>query len=454
MKTVLFLNLGNRDLQLPPTADLPNPIFNHFDEGNIDSGVNYVIKKNDRRFLEHSQRIYDAYEICKNQVVFPLVEKSIELSCKKVDKIFIITTSQDPLDTQDCHFIALFLEKWLKERKFNVEYIPITFAPIDFGALSEFYTNLYNKFDDQWQIIFGNSGGTPDMRAASHFAGMFRGIKFITIQAREGTSFLKNYQKQEQLVLKHIIEKMLGNYDFAGILSLPVSSNIKRLAEYALSRISLDFEKTGELALKLKNKEFKLPDISQVPKLEQETLLSARIKFHQKAFADYLWRLFTIRDNMLTPYVESLLGGKIEYDRKNGHPSWNQLIAKEDKLTDYLSSRIIMGQPLKYSEPNAYCYDAILDFFEKERGWKRPDLLVKIKKNLDNLAPLRNAIAHYYSGINIEKIEENLVQKYLPENNKNINGLNQILCEYCGVSETDFGIYSFIAKKIIKEISQ
>ncbi|MBK8656811.1 MAG: hypothetical protein IPN20_23540 [Haliscomenobacter sp.] len=241
MKKVLFLNLGNRDLQLPPTATLPNPIFNHFDEGNIDSGSNYVIKKNDRRFLSTANAFGMPMILVEDQVVFPMVEKSIELSGRKLDKIVIVTTLQNPSDSQDCHFIAFFLEKWLRERKYSVEFRPISFPPVDFGDLTEFYNCLYNEYDHTWGIVFGNSGGTPDMRAASHFAGMFRGIKFITIQAREGTFLLKNYQKQEQLILKHIVEKMLGNYDFAGILSLPVSLKIKRLAEYALARISLNF---------------------------------------------------------------------------------------------------------------------------------------------------------------------------------------------------------------------
>lgn len=449
MQKVLFLSLGNRDLQLPQNANIQVSIFSdHFVKGNDDTGGNYVLIKNN--FNAHSQSIYDLYDTMAEHVTFPMVEQTLSEVGEDLEQVILLTTKQEPLDAQDCHFVALFLEKWLTRKGFKVTYRPIQFPPVDLEQLMDFYNQLYDEFAD-FQIYFGNSGGTPDMRAATHMAGMFRGINFITIQAREKKNSIKNFAKQEQLVLRHIIEKMLSSYDYGGILNLPIDNQpAKLLAQYALARLQLDHQTVRDLHQKLNYPELYLKDELNIPDLEQEMVQSARIKLHQKAYADYLWRLFTISDNLLTPHLELLLEGQIIHDKKSGHELWNTLLGNHQDLIPYLKLRTINNFPLLYTEPNAFAYLAILDFFKEKGIWNEPILLSQIRKNLDAIRGLRNQIAHYYKGINRREIESKLIAKQLPNGLASLDGLNQLLCQYVNVDSHHRGIYDWINTKILE----
>jgi hypothetical protein len=455
-KIVLFVTLGNRDLQIPPDAKLPLNFFKaHFDEGSEDSGSNYVVKKNDQQFIYHSESIWNSFEDCKSQVTFPMVEKCLDL-IPRPDEIVIITTKQNPFNSQDCHFVALFLEKWLNEKGYFVKYRPIEFPPIDFEKLVEYYSGLFEEYSSGYEMYFGNSGGTPDMRTASNFAGMFKGINFITIPAKQSSNdknlFVKNYREQEKLVLKHIVENMLSNFDFSGLLSLPIDEKSKDYAHYALARIAFDFDTAKYYAGKLMDPDLKIPDIENIKILETEMLQSARIKFHQKSFADYLWRLFTIMENLLIPYVESLMNGKIVHNKKNNHQDWNNLISNIPKLREFLEQQKIGDAPLNFAEPNIYAYSKILKFFENEDKWSKPDLLVRIQKNLENLRSLRNSIAHNYDGISLEKINSQLVKSTFLNMETSADNFNKMLCSYCEIKFDSHGIYSQIIQKIKSEL--
>lgn len=458
MQKVLFITIGNRDLQLPPSAKIERSIGQFFEEGNKDVGENEVIKKRD--FISCSEHAWESYDQLSGEVVFPMIQKSIDLVGEGLNEIVLVTTKQDPLDAQDCHYIALFVQKWLTERKYTVKYRPITFPPVDLGQLLDFFTTCYNEYEG-WDIFFGNSGGTPDMRTASHMAGMFKGIEFITFQAREQTSHTRNFIKQERLVLSHIVNRMLDNYDYSGIQQLPLQDeNIHFLANYAQTRLLLD---RSTLNQQLKEEVAgKYPtlvlqeDMSTDDQMK-EVVQSARIKFHQKAYADYLWRIFTIGDNLLIPHVELLLEGRVEYVKKDGHALWNQLLANKPELVTYLSNCKINEVPLKIDEPNAYAYDAILKYFVSINAYNQPITLDPLMKIINDLRPLRNAIAHNMKGIGLDEIESKVSAKQLRKADLDteatgVAGLNTLLCRHFSLDEGDFGIYDEVNQLIRKQI--
>lgn len=450
MQKVLFLSLGNRDLQLPQDAKISIDTFStHFEGGNIDTGGNFVLKKTDKQFLEHSEAVFKLYPQLAASVCFPMLEATLNEVGTDLAQIVLLTTAQQPLDTQDCHFIALFLEKWLSEKGYSVTYRPISFPPVDLEKLMDFYSNLYDEFAE-FKIYFGNSGGTPDMRAATHMAGMFRGIHFVTIQARDKTSTVKNFAQQEQTVLKHIVAKMLSSFDYGGILNLPLGNlQIEKLAQYALARLQLDHGTVRSLHQELGYSELYLKEQLEILDLEQEMVQSARIKLHQKAYADYLWRLFTISDNLLIPHVEQVLGGSVIYDKNSNHASWNNLLANDSDLIQYLDQKIINHKPLMYSEPNAFAYQAILSFYTSKGLWQESPIMAKVRINLEAIRGLRNQIAHYYKGINQEEIESKLIAKHLPDRKASLDSLNQILCQYTNVDYGSNGVYTWINAKIL-----
>ena len=458
MKKVLFLTLGNRDLQLPPSAKIERAIYDHFDTGNIDTQDNNIIKKSDKKFIEHSRLIWENYEDCFSEVTFPMVDKSIELAGDDLQEIVIITTKQSPLDPQDCHYIALFLKKVLESKNYVVNYEPITFPPIDLGELVEFFNTLYEKYSG-WSIYFGNSGGTPDMRAASHMSAMFKGVEFITLKSpnrgkeQDRVSKINNFKKQEHLVLQHIVEKMLLNYDYAGILQLPLQDDeILLLAEYAQTRLLLDHDRLRLIIENISNPDLDIPEVFTPFELMVEVAQSARIKCKQNAYADYLWRLFSIGDNLLIPDMEIILGGKIIHNKKDGHAYWNSLLDKDPELKKYLESSTVNDKPLNFNEPNAFAYVKILKYSVTNNGYIKTTTLDTLDKIIGNLRDLRNGIAHNMKGISRVMIEEKISPKLLLSNTKGIEGLNHLICQHFNLSPDEIKIYDHLNALILNRL--
>lgn len=451
MKTILIITIGNRDLQIPPEASFPAYFNEILEKGGPDTD-NFIIKKADRRFLENSKKILDNFEVFESVAVFPMIEyclKEIEYS---IDEVVIIATKQDSPDSQDCFYVAEFIRKKYEQNKntrVNIDYI--NFPPVDFGRLVDFFSAIYERYYND-KIYVGNSGGTPDMRAASYFAGMFRNIDFITIQAREKAASINNFIRQEQLVLKHIIEKMLDNFDYSGIFQLPVDGIIVKYAEFALARLSLDHAKANRLSEELNENDWIIHSSASYDELGREVFYSAKIKYHQRAYADYLWRLFTIHDNVFIPIVEELLKGKVIYNKKNNHQEWLDILQKHEGLVAYLDQRKVGENQLNWKEPGKVVYKAVIDWFIENQQYEKPILLDYIDKNLLGLSGIRNDIAHYYKGINLELMLSKLVAKTFFQKNASIEALNTMICEYFNISSSDFGIYTVVNERIRREL--
>lgn len=449
MDKILIATVGNRDLQL--SSDLPKEFYDYFEKGGSDTGANLIIKKTGGSFLENSKIILENYDSLKEKISFPMIETYLEKLEEKPDLIVLISTKQNPLDSQDCHYVVLFLQRWLEQRGHKVDYYPLECSPVDFPELVNVFSMFYDGYRD-CQLFVGNSGGTPDMRAASYAAGFFRGIQFITIQARTRQVSMTNFSAQEKLVLKHTIEKMLNNFDYSGILELPINSKmVRNLSRYAIARLGLDFELARQMATSTRVSSLEIKHKLSPKELEQEVLRSALIKFKQKSYADYLWRLFTISENLLIPDVERLLEGTIEFERPK-HAKWNTLLEKSSGLVEYLSLQKFDGRSLKFSEPNVYAYEHVLNFF-KEKGKYTPHrLLENAKTNFESLRDLRNGIAHNYKGINENMIKQKLVATALPGGLANLDSFNAMLCEYTGISMDDNGVYDLVNDLILREM--
>ncbi len=450
MKKILIATVGNRDLQL--SSDLPKEFYDYFEKGSSDTGTNLIIKKTGGGFLENSKVILENYDSLKDRMSFPMVETYLEKLEEKPDLIVLISTKQEPLDSQDCHYVVLFMQRWLEQRGHKVDYYPLECSPVDFPELVNVFSMFYDGYRD-CQLYVGNSGGTPDMRAASYAAGFFRGIQFITIQARNKQVSMTNFSAQEKLVLKHTVEKMLENFDYSGILELPINSKkVRNLSRYAIARLGFDFALARQMAnsLGLSNLDIKQ---KLVPKeLEQEMLRSALIKFKQKSYADYLWRLFTISENLLIPDVEHHLGGEVRFDPPK-HSRWNELLKKHSSLVDYLKLQVVDSSPLVFNKPNVYAYGHILGFFKKKGEHTPHPLIENVKANFSSIRYLRNGIAHDYEGINENMIKQRLVATALPGGLATIDNFNAMLCEYSGISVNENGVYDKVNELILKEMS-
>jgi hypothetical protein len=288
MPTTLINLIGNRDLQIK-TADLPLDLKGIFVPNNDDQEYS-VIKKDDNKFLEYSEFLYENLERFINVIEFPIIQKAIDsLEGKElIEKLIITTTKQSPLDKQDCHFIAeIALHLFKNKGHDKIEYLPFDFRPTDFEKLATFLISIYTQNNNS-KIYVNNTGGTPEMRAATYFAGIFKGIEFITINARTKSSDTKNFKKQEKMILQHTIENMLKVYDYQGIANLPVTEEVKKKCYDAndLYNLKTDFV-AGEGNYGEQSK--------QAIKLLMDNM---HVCFVQGRYADVIGRMFRIEESV------------------------------------------------------------------------------------------------------------------------------------------------------------
>lgn len=236
MKTDLLITIGNRDVQLKKNASVPLAHQQWFTRNNDSEEYRINTTHQEKSFYEITRELlenhYEQYENCFS---FPMIQKTLDYAQAKPDTVKIIfsTSSQNPPDRQDCVYAAQIAQKYFSERGYQCFCRFFECSPIDFASLVNHYIDLFRELPDGSYI--STSGGTPDMRAATYFAGMFKNFQFVTINARSGKVSSASFKKQEQIVLKEIIQKMLSVYDYEGIRSLPVSDEIKELCTEAIN---------------------------------------------------------------------------------------------------------------------------------------------------------------------------------------------------------------------------
>lgn len=452
MKTIIC-TIGNRDLQFyanKDAGDLSKILLRNNDDKNF-----LIIKKSDCNLFELTEKIYENYDNYKEIIAFPLIEKAITNLSGNSIRLVLVPTNQNPPDSQDTFYIAGIAQKYFSEKGYESVIKSIDFNPTNFNSLFTFFTEVFDNYSDN-DLYCANSGGTPQMKAASEFAGLFRNFQYITINARSETS-LSNFKHQEKIVLKHTIEKMLKVFAYEGVSLLPViDENTKRLCEIALARLSLDFKTAEKISDDLDETIDKnLLEILRTPKADitKQMYLSAKIKFVQKSYGDYLWRLFSIHDNIFIPYVEKFFNSKIKYCEEDNHADWCKLLNSNPELLEYIKTCTVgsKNEPLKYEVPGKYVYREILNFAVSKNhdsiSREEYDKLEKIHISIDRLGKIRNAIAHNLKGVNIRDIE-----KRLKKNEITLDDFNALLAEYFKISNDDYCEFNLINNEILKRL--
>jgi len=238
-KTVLIALLGNQDLQLRKSAKTNLESANWFRPNN--DGIHWIIDKKlkpNTSFLSISERIKEEYEDYQEYIYFALIQPILDADLKGVDEIIFCTSAQSPLHNQDCLHIADIAVRYYQEKGYTCQHQLFDCAPVDFSALVDFFTTVFNKIEGD-KVCIAASGGTPDMRSAIHFAGLFRKYTYFSIHPYADPSeriSKKTFERQEALVLRSIVKKMLDVYDYEGISKLPVSQQIKEFCKEGINR--------------------------------------------------------------------------------------------------------------------------------------------------------------------------------------------------------------------------
>ncbi len=296
MENTLILLLGNRDIQVlsQKFEEIKGKYVNFFLLNNDDRNFHIIDKfntnKHNQSFLSISKMIWEDYDYMKDYISYELFRKSMEILQDKnikIDKVFITTSAQESLHDQDCLYVAKCFEQYLSSQNINFETRLCSVNPTDFEQMFGFYTNLFNEVRAQSEKVYvSNSGGTPQMRTASHFAGLFKGFEYIAVSSSDKNSS-QIYVQQERLILKSIIENMLNVYDYEGIRNLPIDDEIRSKCNEALEKYN--FSKLSDTPIG-NNYEAKVK--IALPLLYSNMVIS----FKQGRYADVLGRLFRLEE--------------------------------------------------------------------------------------------------------------------------------------------------------------
>lgn len=295
MQNILIILLGNRDIQLSATGrkEMKGEYYSYF-EKNVDGGDYYVIDKKKANeggltFMQISELIWEHYDYFVKLISFELYEKTMQVLNNEgvmPDKIVITTSNQPIRHAQDCFFVAQVLERYIQEQGIPCEIEFCTDNPNEFDLLVPFYSVLFRKNAALASNLYiSNTGGTPTMRSASHFAGLFQGYRYISINPSDANES-KVYQKQENQVLKQVVEKMLNVNDYQGILNLPVSEEIKGYCEYALNLYNFS------ITLAVGDNKYE----SKTQKAISNLYWNMIICYRQGRYADAIGRIFRVEE--------------------------------------------------------------------------------------------------------------------------------------------------------------
>ena len=433
MKILMIATIGSRDVKLKNRID------------NIE-GLELRVSRNGQSVYElvnprrGGKLIHANFNAVRNEILIPMLEPALNYAIKdsgKIDELYLVVTDQDG-SVEHSRFDTIFLGKVIKSylsqsRRFKNTIGRITLKPIQENLI--YIDSMYDFMDEMMKSILSK----PENNDSKLFVFPQGGIDAInhslTLKSIEYFKNLVHLSKPENLpyaiplrfpakfrgnFTKQTVIKFLEQSNYAGIISLNYSPEINTLAsvgnalmnfDYEISKKQLAqcfrFEKLREDATMLQH-EFESMDNDFNSRLKL-FYQGAKIRYMQKAYTAFIIKVFTINENILKPYAEKILGGKIIYNTGNKHKEWNNLLKKNPEIKAYLENYTIKenNTKLKYNEPNRMVYKAIIDKY-KERIENYDELEI-ILDNLNLIANLRNKAAHELKGV--EKKSINLALK-------------------------------------------
>jgi hypothetical protein len=262
--------------------------------------------------------------------------------------------------------------------------------------------------------------------------------------------FLNDLNKQK-------IYKHLEDYDFgliSGLLSddHPKKDIIDAYAKFAYYKLNLNYTAFPSGI----PSHFKEKPITTETRC-RDLYISAKILYHQKDYGNYLFRMYTLLENMYRVKFDQIVGNSDGlFDAKYENPQventvWLNLLRNYSPLNpvdgydlfNYLSSRKIGRNNLKINNPNRHLYKHGYDFLIRSGALTdSPEyvrLLEKADSILSQLSNFRNKATHNLAPVSIEQLNNAIGKGKLDE-------LNDVLDQIFSI--TGFGIYDTIHEEI------
>lgn len=399
---------------------------------------------------------------------FPIIEDTINFFYRagnSLQFILIVVTNQAetiPQRRTDTLFFGRIVKRFLENRfkiysnQPTVEILEIkqdvTNSDILYPFMEKAAPNLFKLNPENIDKVYLLAQGGIDqinqaltlqlIRYFRHRLIQLQKAEHVDVQELIFPRLFLNDLSREQLI-KHI-----ADYNFE-LITPAISNNeeILNIAKFAERRLELDYND------KYRN-QYVIEEWHTEDTVEgrlKDLYLSAKMHFRRKVYSVYLWKLFTLSENILHPLinqifnidVEGLFNKKIKSDDEN--PTWILVLKGIPGLYEKL-----VKDKVYLNNPNRRAFAKTLSYMKK-KGLLDPTTsqrfteLQQICKTLDLLNDKRNDIAHYLRPLRHSDIEETL------SDGSKIEDLNSALDNYFFLTgSSDFGIYNDIQKKLFR----
>lgn len=269
--------------------------------------------------------------------------------------------------------------------------------------------------------------------------------------------FLNDLNKQK-------INKHLDDYDF-GAIDKNLSSNklVYHLAQYSSKRLNLQYDSVkvntdiiekGTLS-KLNNSQLSINDTSEYRL--KDLYIATKIHYHQKKYSDFLWRLFTLGENLFKVQIEAVVGSVDHYrltykqlkDANGINVAWEQCLNKLDAtlLSELKQTKNYKKQSIHVDNPNRWAFQALykmlVDRHYIDHTQEEVNRYTTVGNAVEELASSRNDIAHKLGSVSLAEINRTLIDFKLGYSSQSLLAdLDQIF------NITNFGIYDTIRDEI------
>jgi hypothetical protein len=496
MKNILIITLGTRDIQFLK-SDIENSAFKLEEKKLIHSekkDISFFCKDNtyfEEYIFPGQPRIAGAiiqeyFDLFRDIIKIPLIENALNHILKEneiLDNIIFVYTDQKDIDPEDkkksrfynsdtLHY-PMIIESLIK---YKLEAENISFSSIGvygdvtdndkkYNEFAKKCKSLYEKYDQIERVYLLPQGGIDQINHALTLQLIQAfGTKVKLWQQAEADEpkelkfpFLFIQDLNNQKILKH-----LADYDF-GMITNELTTNkiIRHLCKYADRRLSLNHRQLGNNLEYLNNnlddhffQLISLPTeknkivVNNKLKL-QDLYYSIKIKLKQEKYSEFLWRLFTLAENLYKIDLEDHWNVSIDdyYDKKikalsEENQKWISFLNSKDRAI----VKILQKNKLSLSNPIRKSLQKIHEYLLSKNSFKHTDeqksAFREVYRILENFTNSRNKIAHELSAIQKEKINSCLSKNMTLD---------------CFISKIDtilnikgFGIYDDIRKEIKK----
>jgi len=440
---------GTRDVQLRYTAEyqVNNKLFEYSVPGGGKKSVGVTIHQDHPgTLLLGSMRngclqLAKDYSLISEHLLLPLIEPAVRYVLEKdgnIDLLLFIVTNQENENVhsrfieKDTLNLPALAEKHLTEsfpgkiKSFDTYEVYERITDIDFWYErfeAEFKKyNLIEELQGQLKVWFMPQGGLDQVNQALtlRFIEHYPGLSLIQIaeecEPRElefPKKFLHNLTRAKAL-------EMAKYFRFSQVLALNLSQNkeINFLAELGETMMRLDHSTLVSMSMRepwlsakkritAVRKIFETLVNKPDPfKLNMWLYLTAKVNAWCGNAEELLWRLYTLHEQILKPFV----AGKLQW----GNPmedkpfrDFNRCVGNNRDLLNFLNSA---GRKEQFFVPGPAIFDLITRFFRKQ-GETIPEELKRISGYLKLLKEERHLLIHQGRGIGMKNLEGILDEK-------------------------------------------